>query len=259
MMDVINVIKIGGKVLSNPQKLHHALVSFKNVSGAKILIHGGGAEATALAKKMDVEVKMLEGRRITDEAMIEIATMIYGGLVNKRIVAGLQSMGVNALGLSGADGNTILSWKRPVKEIDYGYVGDIENVNGVALTKLLHSGFVPVFCALTHDGKGQMLNTNADTIASEIAKALSKSYDVRLYYAFELTGVLHNIEDEDSVIDRITAEGFAEMKNKGTVADGMVPKIYNAIQASKSGVKEVIIGQYTNMERPDKGTEICRS
>jgi len=256
-MNSISVIKIGGKVISDTEKLDAALRSFQSIPGPKILVHGGGSEASSLAEKMGVKVNMIEGRRITDKKMIDIVTMVYGGLVNKRIVAKLQSMGANAIGLSGADGNTIISDLRPVGEINYGYVGDIKNVNGVALVNLLQAGFIPIFCALTHDGNGLMLNTNADTIASEVAKELSKSFDVRLFYAFELPGVLTDISDEKSVISKIREQDFESMKVSGQIVKGMIPKIHNALNASKAGVDRVYIGQFCNLDHPEKGTEIC--
>ena len=244
-------------MLSDPVKLEAALNSFAAIEGGKILIHGGGSEATELAGQMGVEVKMVEGRRITDDDMINIVTMVYGGRVNKQVVALLQSKGVNALGLSGADGNLILSDRRPVKTIDYGHVGDVKNVNGVALVNLMKVGFVPIFCALTHDGKGNMLNTNADTIASSIAVELAKSYKVKLCYTFELRGVLTNFKEPDSVISKITSADFEAMKQNHTVNEGMIPKIFNALNASKNGVQEVFICQFSSMHEPEKGSQIC--
>ncbi|GLR17542.1 acetylglutamate kinase [Portibacter lacus] len=256
-MKSISIIKIGGKVINDAAKLSEALDSFCKIPGGKILIHGGGSEASSMAKKMDVPVTMIEGRRITDDAMLEIVTMIYAGKVNKNIVAQLQARNCNALGLSGADGNTIESVRRPVKEIDYGNVGDVKNVNGVAIANLLKGGFVPVFCALTHDGKGNMLNTNADTIASEIAKTLAKSYQVKLCYTFELKGVLQNFEDKNSVIPLIKGDEFQDMKAQKVVNEGMIPKIHNALEASKNGVQKVFICQYSNMNQAETGTQLC--
>ena len=256
-MEGITVIKVGGQILSDPDKLESTLSSFSSISGAKILVHGGGSAASELAGRMGVEVKMIDGRRITDDDMIDIVTMVYAGRVNKKVVAKLQALDINAIGLSGADGNIILSDRRPVKTIDYGNVGDIRNVNGVALMNLLKSGFIPVFCALTHDGKGNMLNTNADTIASAIATELSKSFNVKLCYAFELKGVLANFEDRDSVIASISAAKFEEMKQNGSINSGMIPKIFNALNASKAGVAGVYICQFDHIHEPQKGTRIC--
>lgn len=256
-MEGITVIKVGGQILGDEHKLQKTLASFSEIQGAKILVHGGGAEASDLAKRMGVEVKMVEGRRITDDEMIDIVTMVYAGRVNKNVVAKLQSLNVNGIGVSGADGNIILSDRRPVKTIDYGNVGDIKNVNGVALVNLLQSGFVPVFCALTHDGKGNMLNTNADTIASAISSELSKSFNVRLCYAFELKGVLADFENKDSVISKISELKFEKMKKDGSVNQGMIPKIFNALSASKSGVEEVFICQFDHLHEPEKGTQVC--
>jgi acetylglutamate kinase len=256
-MDQITVIKVGGKLLNNKGRLDEALSSFATIKGGKILVHGGGSEASELAVKMGVEVKMVEGRRITDDDMINIVTMVYGGKVNKQVVALLQAKGINAMGLSGADGNLILSDRRPVKSIDYGHVGDVKNVNGAALHSLLKIGFVPVFCALTHDGKGNMLNTNADTIASSIAVELSKSFSVKLCYTFELAGVLSDFNDKSSVISRISLVDFEKMKRNKVVNEGMIPKIHNALEASKKGVDEVFICQFDMMHEPQKGSEIC--
>jgi acetylglutamate kinase len=256
-MNQITVIKIGGAVLNDRKKLAEALSSFASIKGGKILVHGGGSEATELAGKMGVEVKMIEGRRITDNDMIDIVTMVYGGRVNKHVVALLQAKGVNALGLSGADGNLILSDRRPVKTIDYGHVGDIQNVNGAALNSLLTAGFVPVFCALTHDGNGNMLNTNADTIASTVASELAKSYKVRLCFTFELRGVLSDIKDKSSVIPKITKKDFEEMRLNNTINEGMIPKIFNALNASENGVHEVFICQYDQVHQAENGSQIC--
>lgn len=243
--------------MNDKSRLNAALSSFASIKGGKILVHGGGSEATELAERMGVEVKMVEGRRITDDDMIDIVTMVYGGRVNKQVVALLQAKGVNAIGLSGADGNLILSDRRPVKSIDYGHVGDIKNVNGAALDRLLQSGFVPVFCALTHDGKGNMLNTNADTIASSIAVELSKSFSIKLCYTFELPGVLSDFNDKSSVISKINLADFEKMKREDIVNEGMIPKIHNALEASRRGVDEVFICQFDMMHDPQKGSEIC--
>lgn len=256
-MDKITVIKLGGKIISDSEKLDLTLRSFAKIAGKKILIHGGGNEATKLAEKLGLKVKIVEGRRITDRNMLEVATMVYAGLVNKRVVAKLQSLLVNAIGLSGADGNIILSEKRSAKPIDYGYVGDIKKVNVESLSSLINADLIPVVCALTHDGNGNMLNTNADSIAGEIAKALSEDFEVTLTYAFELKGVLEDFNNKDSVITKINTNNFEDMKAKGAINEGMIPKVYNAISASKKGVKNVFICHYGNIDAPIKGTEIC--
>ncbi len=256
-MEKLLIVKLGGKVLADESKLNAALSSFADSSLRKILIHGGGNEASDLAEKMNVPVKMIEGRRITDDSMLEIVTMVYGGLINKKIVAQLQSLKINAIGMSGADGNIILSERRPVKTIDYGNVGDIKKINSGNLVKLLENDFVPTICALTHDGKGQLLNTNADTIAAAIAETLSECYDVELCYCFEFRGVLENVADKNSVIPEIDNKEFEKMKISGSINDGMIPKIFNALEASKKGVQKVYICSYESLDHPSKGTQIC--
>ncbi len=244
-------------MISDPAKLAMAVSSFSKLGGPKILVHGGGSEASKLAEEMGVKVNMVEGRRITDKDMIRIVTMVYAGSISKRITALLQAKSMNGLGLSGADGNTILSVKRPVGEIDYGHVGDVVNVNGVAIVNLLKAGFVPIFCALTHDGAGNLLNTNADTIAAEIAKELSKSYEVSLSFTFELAGVLEDVNDPSSLLTKITKSDFEKMKSDGSISRGMIPKVHNALEASGGGVSKVYICNYSGMDEPQKGSEIC--
>ncbi|MCF0208818.1 MAG: acetylglutamate kinase, partial [Bacteroidaceae bacterium] len=217
------------------------LKDFAAISGAKVLVHGGGRRATKVAERLGIETKMVNGRRITDKDMLEVVTMVYGGLVNKSIVAGLQALGVNAIGLTGADGNALLAHKRPVKDVDYGFVGDVDKGNLNTLATLLNAGIIPVMAPLTHDGKGNLLNTNADTIAAETAKTLAKEYDVTLIYAFEKPGVLSNPDDDDSVIPLITSESYEQLKADGIVSGGMLPKIDNAYNAINAGVKAVII------------------
>jgi acetylglutamate kinase len=206
------------------------------------LVHGGGRKATQVAAQLGIESKMVDGRRITDADMLNIVTMVYGGLVNKNLVARLQACGVNALGLTGADMNVIHSHKRPLKNgIDYGYVGDVDKADGETLSKLIEVGITPVMAPLTHDGQGHILNTNADTIASETAKALASIYDVTLIFSFEKKGVLHNPDDDESVISTITRSDFMNYKADGTISGGMIPKIENAFSAIDAGVKQVII------------------
>ena len=239
----INVIKIGGNVVDNEEMLKRFARDFASMDGARILVHGGGVMASALQRKMGMEPVMVAGRRVTDGQTLEIVTMVYGGLVNKNIVAGLQARHVNALGLTGADMNVILSVKRPVKDIDYGFVGDVKQVNANLLGQLIAQGIVPVMAPLTHDGEGHMLNTNADTIAGETAKALSTLFDVTLIYCFEKKGVLLNENDDDSVIPVLTPAEFARLTADGTIQGGMIPKLENSFQALEAGVSEVIITQ----------------
>ena len=195
---------------------------------------------------------MLNGRRITDAATLEVITMVYGGLVNKNIIAKLQSLGINAIGLSGADGNTILSSKRPVKEIDYGFVGDVKNVDNQAIEVLINHDFTPVFCAITHDGNGQLLNTNADTITSQIAVSMSKNYETSIYYCFELNGVLEDINDKNSVIKHINSKSYSTLLSDGIIADGMLPKLENCFNALKNGVRAVFMGNTTILTKENE-------
>lgn len=248
-MNKLWVIKIGGNIIDHPEGLSRFLDRFANLRGYKVLVHGGGKIATRLAADLGIEATLVAGRRITDEAMLRVVTMVYAGLTNKQLVAALQARQCNALGLSGADGNSIRAVKRPVNEIDYGFVGDIHpaSVDDDAISALIASGFVPVFSAITHDGQGQLLNTNADTIASALAVALSSRYDISLVYCFEKQGVLRNVEDENSVIPEIKAVEFEQLTASGVVADGMVPKLHNAFDAIAKGVREVCIGHADNL------------
>ena len=242
MKEKLTIVKVGGAVVEDELQLSQLLKDFGAIEGRKVLVHGGGRKATKMAERLGVETKMVNGRRITDAAMLEVVTMVYGGLVNKYLVAQLQANGINALGLTGADANAILSHKRPLKDgIDYGFVGDVDAGNGEMLSKLIEVGITPVMAPLTHDGKGHILNTNADTIASETAKALANSYDVTLIFSFEKKGVLSNPDDGDSVIPVITKEDFERYKADGTIAGGMLPKIENALKAVEAGVSRVII------------------
>ena len=241
MREKLTVIKVGGKIVEEEATLLQLLNDFAAISGHKVLVHGGGRSATKIAAQLGIESKMVNGRRITDAETLKVVTMVYGGLVNKNIVAGLQARGVNALGLTGADMNVIRSVKRPVKEVDYGFVGDVEKVDASLLADLIHKGVVPVMAPLTHDGQGNMLNTNADTIAGETAKALSALFDVTLVYCFEKKGVLANPDDDDSVIPLITRADFARLVADGTVAGGMLPKLENAFNAISAGVSRVNI------------------
>lgn len=228
--------------MEDEEQLARLLNDFAAIEGNKVLVHGGGRRATKVAASLGIESKMVNGRRITDRDMLEVVTMVYGGLVNKNVVARLQANGVNALGLTGADMDVLRSRKRPVKDgIDFGYVGDVERADGKALQTLIEAGIVPVMAPLTHDGHGNILNTNADTIAGETAKALAPFYDVTLIYSFEKKGVLANPDDDDSVIPMITPADFERYKADGTVAGGMIPKLENAFAAIDAGVGRVII------------------
>ena len=241
-MDELQIIKIGGNVIDHTEKLQAFLMDFAELTGPKILVHGGGKEATSLAKKMGIPVKMIEGRRITDQANLDLVTMIYAGKINKSIVAQLQNYSCNALGLSGADASSYTAIKRAVEEIDYGFVGDLKTINTPFFKNLIDLGISPVCCAISHDAHGQLLNTNADTVAAGLATALSEQYEVVLNYCFDKKGVLQNIEDEHSVIPEINFELYRQLKLEGVIAEGMLPKLHNCFQALKNGVKEVRIG-----------------
>lgn len=241
-MEKITIVKVGGAVVEDETQLAQLLKDFSDIEGRKVLVHGGGRRATKVAAELGIETQMVNGRRITDAAMLEVVTMVYGGLVNKNVVARLQACNVNALGLTGADINVIRSHKRPLKNgVDYGFVGDVDKADGKMLSTLIEAGIVPVMAPLTHDGEGHILNTNADTIASETAKALAPYYDVTLIFCFEKKGVLSNPDDDESVIPSITHEDFEKYVADGTVGGGMIPKIENALSAVDAGVKQVII------------------
>ena len=237
----LTVIKVGGKIVEEEATLNQLLADFSAIEGYKVLVHGGGRSATKLASQLGIESQMVNGRRITDAETLKVVTMVYGGLVNKNIVAGLQAKGVNAMGLTGADMNVIRSVKRPVKDVDYGFVGDVEKVNAELLGNLIRQGVVPVMAPLTHDGHGSMLNTNADTIAGETAKALAELFDVTLVFCFEKKGVLSDENDDDSVIPVITPELFKEYVEKGIIQGGMIPKLENSFSAIEAGVSQVVI------------------
>ena len=240
-MEKLTLVKVGGKIVEEKETLDALLASFNSLDGLKVLVHGGGRSATKVAEQLGIETKMVNGRRITDAETLKVVTMVYGGLVNKNIVAGLQAKGVNAMGLTGADMNVIRSVKRPVKDVDYGFVGDVEKVNAELLGSLIRQGVVPVMAPLTHDGQGSMLNTNADTIAGETAKALAELFDVTLVFCFEKKGVLSDENDDDSVIPVITPELFQEYVEKGIIQGGMIPKLENSFSAIDAGVSQVVI------------------
>lgn len=254
-MEKLNVIKIGGAVIDDPLMLSEFLTQFTKIQGKKILIHGGGKVATQMGEKLGVSPKIIEGRRITDEVTIEIVTMVYAGLVNKRIVAQLQSHGVNGIGLSGADGNAIKAKRRPIKAgIDYGLVGDIRAVNTDLFSELIKGEKTPVIAPLTHDGYGQLLNTNADTIASEVAIAMAKHYDVTLSLTFEMEGVMEDVDDPKSIIRSLTKDKYEVLKSEFKVHDGMIPKLDNAFRVLDSGVNSVRICKYDQIGQPSNGT-----
>ena len=237
----LTIVKVGGAVVEDSARLDSLLSAFAAIDGRKVLVHGGGRRATAIASRLGVESRMVDGRRVTDGAMLEVVTMVYGGLVNKDIVARLQARGINSIGLTGADGGVILSHKRPVKDVDYGFVGDVDRVDGSRLASLIEGGFTPVMAPLTHDGHGQMLNTNADTLAAETGKALAERYDVTLMYCFEKPGVMAEPDDDSTLIPVITRQDFRRLKADGTVTGGMLPKLENAFSAIDAGVSRVNI------------------
>lgn len=248
-MEKLTLVKVGGKIVEEEETLRKLLQDFSSLEGYKVLVHGGGRSATKLATQLGIESKMVNGRRITDAAMLEVVTMVYGGLVNKNIVAGLQALHVNALGLTGADMNLMRSDKRPVAEVDYGFVGDVKEVNADLLASLIRQGIVPILAPLTHDRQGHILNTNADTIAGEAAKALAKHFEVTLMFCFEKKGVLMDENDDESVIPEIDRSSFQHYVHQGIIQGGMIPKLENAYQAIDAGVKQVIITQASEIHK----------
>ncbi len=237
----LNIIKVGGAVVEDEKSLSGLLMSFSSLQGKKILVHGGGKIATEMADKLGVETQMIDGRRITSAEMLKVVTMVYGGLVNKNLVARLQALGVNALGLTGADMNVIMSVKRPVELVYFGFVGDVKYVNTRALVSLLEAGAVPVLAPLTHDKEGSMLNTNADTIASSVARALAEKYSVTLTFCSSIPGVLKDLSDPTSLIKTVAKKDFEPMVADGTISEGMIPKLQNAFDAINDGVSKVVI------------------
>ncbi|MDD6788239.1 MAG: acetylglutamate kinase [Bacteroidales bacterium] len=267
-MEQLTIVKVGGAIVESEDSLNNLLSKFSSISGHKLLVHGGGRSATKMAESLGITQTMIGGRRVTDAETLKVVTMVYGGLVNKHIVALLQAKEVNALGLTGADLNLIQSHKRPLKkvkmedgsiqDVDYGFVGDVDKVNAGILANLIAQGVVPVLSPLTHDCQGSMLNTNADTIASETAIALAKYFDVRLMYCFEKNGVLLDANDDNSVIQSITKTEFSELVSKGIVQGGMLPKLENSFAAIDAGVKTVIITNANNIDITDAGTRLSR-
>lgn len=256
-MKPITIIKVGGKIVEQPDTLNQLLNDFARIPGDKLLVHGGGRSATQMATRLGIETKMIDGRRVTDSEMLQVVTMVYGGLVNKNIVAQLQSRGINALGLTGADMNVIQSHRRPANPIDFGFVGDVDKVDGNQLNNIISQGIVPVMAPLTHDRQGSLLNTNADTIAGEVAKALTPYYDVTLIYCFEKAGVLADENEDNSVIPHITHEDFLRLKDEGVIQGGMIPKLQNSFDAIEQGVTQVIITK-ADAIGSDAGTKITK-
>jgi acetylglutamate kinase len=253
-MDKLFVIKIGGNIIEDDKKLSSFLRSFAAIDGNKILVHGGGKLATKMAEQLSIPQQMVEGRRVTDTETLKVITMVYAGSVNKNIVASLQQSNCNAIGLTGADGDLIRSHKRQNSVVDFGWVGDVERVNVQSVAALLRANFAPVLAPLTHDGQGQLLNTNADTIAQEVAKSMSELYEVDLIYCFEKSGVLKNVNDEGSLIPVISPGLFNELKNEKIISEGMLPKLENAMKALNAGVHKIVIGKAEELSSLIKGT-----
>ncbi len=242
MKPEVTIVKIGGALIDAPSKLQAVLKDFARLPGRKILVHGGGSKATTLGKRLGIPAEMHRGRRITSATTLELVVQVYAGLINKQIVAGLQAQSCQALGVSGADANLILATRRPVQSVDYGFVGDVVEVQKEHLNALMDMGFVPVFCAITHDGRGQLLNTNADTIAAEIAIAMAGSFDVTLLYCFDRKGVMRDVNDADSVVERLDKESCMKWSKAGVIHEGMLPKLDNCFNALENGVRRVKIG-----------------
>lgn len=260
MTQKLVIIKIGGNVLNSPGQLEQVLESFSKLDSAKILVHGGGRKADQLCTSLGIVPQMIGGRRITDAATLEVVTMVYAGLINKSIVAALQAKGCNAIGLTGADANSVQGHKRPVGDIDYGFAGDIEipNLDSSSLRLFLDNDLTPVLCSITHDRKGQLLNTNADTIASVLSSVLAKYYQVRLIYCFEKDGVLADPENDESVIGRIDQKEYQRFQKSGVISHGMIPKMDNAFDALNNGVEKVTIcGPKALVNQKMNGTEVC--
>ena len=247
-MTQLTIVKVGGKIVEEPESLEQLLNDFAAIKGNKLLVHGGGRSATKVAAQLGIETKMVDGRRVTDAEMLKVVTMVYGGLVNKNIVAKLQARGINALGLTGADMNVIQSHKRSPEPVDFGFVGDVDKVDGKRLSMLIDAGVVPIIAPLTHNKEGELLNTNADTIAGEVAKAMTAYYDVTLMFCFEKDGVLADENDDSSVIPHISGIDFQRLVDDKVITGGMIPKIKNAVDAVKAGVKSVIITKATAID-----------
>lgn len=257
--NVIAIVKIGGNIVDNPSALADFLADFHRLEGRKLLVHGGGVMATKMAEQLGIETKKVDGRRITDEETLKVVTMVYAGWINKNIVASLQKIGCNAIGLSGADADCIPSVRRNPEPIDFGFVGDPnpDAINVDFISQLIESGVTPVFCAITHDKNGSLLNTNADTVAYSLATALSKNYDTTLYYCFEKEGVLKDVNNPKSLISSINKQEFDALKKQGIIADGMIPKLENSFRAIENGVSEVVILHARNLLKK-RGTVLIR-
>ena len=256
MKSVLKIVKIGGKLIEDKPRFQEFLKDFSALDGPKILVHGGGNFATEIATKLGYETKMLDGRRITDANSMQVITMVYGGLISKNIVANLQKLGSNAIGLCGADGRSIVSRKREVKEIDYGYVGDIESINVDFIGSLLKQDIIPVFSAISYSEEGEILNTNADSVAAEISKAMSRDYETELYYCFEKKGVLANSEDDESVIEFLDREKYQQLLEEKVISDGMLPKLHNCFQALENGVSRIFLGNSALLQQNSVHTKI---
>ena len=266
MVMKLTLVKVGGAIVENADSLSSLLDKFASIEGHKVLVHGGGRSATRIAERLGLPQQMVAGRRVTDADTLRVVTMVYAGLVNKNIVAQLQARGINALGLTGADMNVISSHRRPPKQVrmddgstqtvDYGFVGDIDQVNADLLADLIAKGVVPVMCPIGHDTQGSLLNTNADTIAAEVAKALARNFEVTLVYCFEKRGVLRDADDDDSVISCITQAEFPVLVEQGIVSGGMLPKLENAFDAIRVGVQEVVITRADALDHPSEGTRL---
>ncbi|MGI4874173.1 MAG: acetylglutamate kinase [Janthinobacterium lividum] len=254
----VTIYKIGGGIIDDTTELLKFLELLAQAPGPKLLVHGGGKGASTMLRELGLVPQLVNGRRVTDAATLDIVVMFYAGKTNKQVVADLQRLGVNALGLSGADGNVIQGIKRPVRDIDYGFVGDLTaaSINKNLLQNLLSSGLVPVLCPIIHDGQGQLLNTNADTIASAVAVALAESFAVTLHFCFERNGVLRDVNDDNSVIPQINLATYTELKQAGIIADGMLPKLENAFAALQQGVERVVIGHALQLNS-DLCTVLC--
>ena len=258
-MKTLKIIKIGGNIIDDDDALQQFLKAFATIDGPKILVHGGGKLATKLAQQMQVEVKMIDGRRVTDQVTLDIITMVYAGKINKNIVAQLQANNCNAIGFSGADGNTIVSDLRPSKPIDYGFAGDVKKVNTETLEILLNNAITPVFCAITHDKNGQLLNTNADTIASELAIGFASKWNSELYYCFEKNGVLEHVDDDNSVIENINTATYKTLVDNKVIFEGMLPKLNNCFHAINHNVQKVCIGKAQMLfQKDNKHTTITK-
>ncbi|GMO33803.1 MAG: acetylglutamate kinase [Candidatus Azobacteroides pseudotrichonymphae] len=256
-MERLTIVKVGGEIIRIPEVRDSFLKDFSIIAGYKILVHGGGSMLTELARNLDIETQMIDGRRVTTEKILKLAVMVYAGLINKEIVVGLQALGVDALGFTGADANIICSEKRPIRDsIDYGLVGDIQEINVQLLNEFLNKGHTPIFAPITHNGGGQLLNTNADSIAGELAKVLVYDYNVRLVYCFDKKGVLYDEGDENSFISVLSYADFQRYKENGIIGGGMLPKLDSAFNALSAGVKEVIITCASNIKHTGSGTHL---